>query len=324
MDRDHKQKSLKQRLQLGSREYMRVGGAIFAYMFHRITQRELLALIEDKEVAERVLEVVRSDGYTLKNCKLFAHAYWAARQSGETKPRATQYEIHPEDISLLKRINLSHVSSTYVPMSLEDMDSMIEGALDSPEMRAYIGRYISKKMIFLVRSYNVPRKDIEGDLMRAALAAIYKTYPKFESALHFTNVAKSAIHNSGMSLIAYHTRASRTRIVLNEEGFFRAVNDSSEQLVDMLAPESYMDHAKDALQSLVKLAPRMSEKVQQFLLAAAGHHNSGLSEFMRCDNSDAVDTMQYPQYLQKVQTYFGVTEPQVARLFCKLRSQLAA
>lgn len=318
------EKSLKSRLQLNSREYLRVGGAIFAYLFHRITQRELLSHLDDRELAERVLEVVRSDGYTMKNCKLFAHAYWCARESGDRKPKPSDFEIHADDVALLKRINLSHVATSHAPMSLEDMDAMLEGALDSPEMRAYVGRYISRKMIFLIRSYGVPRKDIEGDLARAALAAIYKTYPRFESALHFTNVAKAAIHNAGMSLIAYHTRASRTRLFVNEEGFHEALHDESAQLTDMRAPEGYLEHAKDTLQSLVKLAPRMSEKVQQFLMAAAGHHDEGLSEFMRCDNSDAVDTMQYPQYLQKVQAYFGVTEPQVAKLFKKLRSQLSA
>lgn len=317
------QKSLKARLLLNNREYLRVGGAIFAYMFHRITQRELLSHLDDRELAERVLEIVRSDGYTMKNCKLFAHAYWCARESGDKKPKPGDYEIHPDDVVLLRRINLSHVSSHYVPMTLEDMDAMIEGATESATMRAYTGRYISKKMTFLIRSYGVPRKDIESDLKRAAIAAVYKTYPKFESDLHFTNVAKSAIHNAGMSLIAYHTRASRTRLFVDEEGAHQAVHDESAQLVDVPAPEAYMSHVRETLQSLVALAPKMSEKVQQFLLAAAGHHHAGLSEYMRCDNSDAVDSMQYPVYLEKLQVYFGVTEEQTEKLFKRLRSRLS-
>jgi len=315
--------SLRARLGLSQKDFLAVGGAIYAYLFHRITQRELLSYLDNRELAERVLEAVRSDGYTMMNCKLYAHACWCARQAGEKFPKAADYEIHKDDVALLKRINLSHLSSHYAPMTLADMESMIEGAFDSPAMRAHIGKFVSKKMTFLIRSYGVPRDDIVGDLKRAALAAIYKTYPRFESALHFTNVAKSAIHNAGMSLIAYHTRASRNRLVQDEHAGHQAVHDESAQMADIPAPAAYLEHAKDALQSLVSLSPRMSERVQEFLLAAAGHHHEGLSEFMRRDNSEAVDDMQYPQYLETLRSYFGVTEAQTQKLFKSLRSHLS-
>lgn len=319
----HKEISLKARLQLNGSEYMRVGSTIFAYLFHRITQRELLSHLDDRELAERVLEAVRSDGYVLKNCKLYAHAVWCARENGG-RVKASDYGIHKEDVALLRRINLAHLSSHYAPMSVEDMDTMIEGALENALMRAHIGKYISKKMTFLIRSYGVPRHDIEEDLKAAAIAAVYKTYPRFETALHFTNVAKAAIHNAGMSLISYHTRSSRTRLLLNEEGNPEAVHVPFDSLSSVEAPEGYMAHAKDSLQTLVKLAPRMSSRVQEFLLALAGHHHAGLSEFMNRNNSDAVDEMQYPKYLEHVQQYFGVTEEQTQKLFRRLRPHLHA
>lgn len=316
--------SLKARLQLtNNKDFMRVGGAIFAYLFNRISQRELLSSLGDKELADRVLEIVRSSGYVLKNCKLYAFAVWKARESSLPVPRTREFLVHKEDGPLLRRINLAHVQTHYVAMTLEDMDAMLEGATSSPLMLAHIGKYISKKLIFLSRNYGVPREDIEGDLKRAAVAAVYKTYPMFESPLHLTNVAKAAIHNTGMSLITHHTRQKRQRLYKDEEGLHQAVTENIESHLDIAAEPEYLSHAREHLQTLVSLQHRMSDEVQSFLLAAAGHYHAGLSEFLKQDNSDLVDKLKYDSYLKQVRSYFGVTEAQTDRLFNKLRRNMA-
>lgn len=313
---------LKEKLGLSAAEMPTIGGAVFAYLFHRIDQRELVAIIDDKERAEKIVEVLRTSGEILKNCKLYAWAYFKSRH-GCPKPSPKDFEVDRSDVRLLSRLNLKHLAMRFESWSLADYDSLIEDTLECAAMQAHIGKLISKKMIFLIKSYGVPRGDIERDLKQAALRAIYMHYPRFESHLHMTNVAKSAIHNTAMSMITYHTAPSRQRLAVNAEGVFEAKHVAVDNVAGIEAPSGYLEHAKEQLEVLAKLGNRnMRPDVQRFLLCCAGHYDEGFSEFLEQDNSEAVDDMAYSRYLAKARRYFNFSANQVDKLFQKLRLHL--
>jgi hypothetical protein len=299
----------------------KIGGAVFAYLFHRITQRELVAIIDDKEKEERILEVVRRKGYVLRDCKLYAWAAYRAR-FGYPKPSIKEFGVTRRDAAFLSRLNLGHLSIDFESYNLEDFKALVEGTVKSPTMDAYIGRFISKKMLFLTRSYGVKRSDLESDMLSGALRAVYMHFPRFESLLHFTNVAKAAIHNTGMSLITYHTSPARQRLFINESGGFEATHVDVDVMSSVEAPQQYMAHAKESLEVLVKLAHKMRPDVQRFLLCCAGHYDEGFSDYLETDNSLAVDSMAYSRYLGKARKYFEFSETQVQKLFEKLKMHL--
>jgi hypothetical protein len=319
---------------LSDSEMAFVGGAAFAYLFHRIDQKEFIRLVDEREVSERVLQFLRSDGYVLKNCKLYAWAFYKYRRGrgpepdpvafGITKEVRGKFIVKKRDEEFLSRLNLKHLPMKFEAFSLEDYDGLIEGIVHGDNLGQYIGKFISKKMTFLIRSFGVDRAELESDLTYAAMRAIHHTYPRFESLLHMENVAKSAIHNTGQSLITYHTSPGRQRLFVDQNGDYqsRRVADDT-QLVNVKAPEGYLAHARDSLETLVKLSKNMREDVQRFLLCCAGHFDQGFSEFLRDDNSAVIDGMAYSRYIRKAKKYFGFTDKQVDDLFVKLKSHLS-
>lgn len=315
---------LRELLGLRPSEMAKIGGAVFAYLFHRITQRELIAIIGDKEKEELILSVVRRKGYVLRNCKLYAWAAYRAR-FGYPKPSIKEYGVDRKDAAFLSRLNLNHLSHKFEGYNLEDFKALVEGTVKNPTMDAYIGRFISKKMLFLTRSYGVKRSDLESDMQAAALRAVYMHYPRFETLLHFTNVAKAAIHNTGISLITYHTSPARQRLFVNESGGYEATHVNLDVMSGVEAPDEYMSHVKESLEVLVKLSHRyeMRPDVQRFLLCCAGHYDEGFSDYLETDNSLAVDGMAYSRYLGKARKYFQFSEVQVEKLFEKLKHHLA-
>jgi hypothetical protein len=312
---------LREILGLRPSEMAMTGGAVFAYLFHRIDQRELIQFVGDKEKEERILDVVRRKGYVLRDCKLYA---WAAYRSrfGYPKPNIKDYGIDREDAAFLSKLNLNHLSSNFEAYTLEDFKALVEGTVKSPAMDAHIGKFISKKLLFLTRSYGVKRSDLESDMQAAALRAVYMHYPRFETLLHFTNVAKSAIHNTGISLITYYTSPARQRLFVNQNGAFEASHVSVDHVSSLEAPPSYMQHTKESLEVLANLSEKIRPDVQRFLLCCAGHYDEGFSDFLESDNSLAVEAMAYSRYVTKARKYFNFTEVQVNHLFQKLRLHL--
>ena len=317
--------SLSSCLKLDQKVVLKLGGAIFAYLFHRINQRELTAFIDDKELNEKVLHSIRKDGYILKNCKAYAWAVHTARHFDQPKPSAKAYGIHPSDSRLLSKLNLAHLSIDFDDLTPQDLDRVVRDSLDCQAMNQHIGKYVSKCLLFLIRSYGVPREDLETEMRAWAIRAIYMTYPRFESLLHVTNVAKSAIHNCGQNQIQYYTSPSRQRLQKTAEGHFEARHVAYDTLANVESDDHERNELRDKLVSLVSLAEKqgMREDVQRFLLCCAGQYDEGFSEFLEVDNSSLVEEIAYARYLRKAQKYFAFTEVQVQKLFLKLRLQLS-
>jgi hypothetical protein len=313
---------LQEKLGLANADMAFVGGAAFAYLFHRIDQKELVRLIDDPAVSDRIVSVIKYDGYVLKNCKLYAWAFYKYRRGGP-RPKAADFGVAKVDARFLARLNLKHLSMKYDALSLEDYETIVEDIIGGTNLSQYIGKFISKKMTFLIRSFGISRSEIESDVKFAALKAIHLTYPRFESLLHMENVAKSAIHNSGQSLINYHTSPGRQRLYVDQNGDFKARRSADNtQLNSVKAPESYLSHARDQLEMLVKLSKGMRKDVQRFLLCCAGHFDEEFSKFLKDDNSSLVDEIAYSRYLKKTQRFFGYTDEQVQNLFGNLKNQL--
>ena len=306
--------------------------ALFAYLFYRIDQREFLAYLEkhnivsSREEALRIKDAARVNGYVLKNCKLYVWACWSARVLEVQLPRASDFGVHPNDAPILRRMNLQHLEertkqglARYPAYTLKTFDDLTARTLASPELRNYIGKFVTRKMTFLMNSYGETRHDLEMQLREAALLAWYKQYPRFESELHMVNVSKTQIHNTGHTMITSLTAKSRQKLSQNSDGSFDAVHVDIEVLADVSAPPQYGQALREHLQALSAVEHKLNQRAKDFLMCAAGQYHEGLSQFLKIRNDEAADEWPYTRYMAQCQKYFGTTQEKVEKLFSSIR-----
>lgn len=314
---------LRQILALDGREYNRVVPALFAYLFNRISLDKFISFVGDREEGTRIKDIARKDGYILKNCKLYAYACYCNRLRGVKIPNAAEYKVDAKDSLLLRRLNLKHLDTkSFRAFTLPEFDFHVNEMVQSAEIRNNIGKFVTKKMSFLMKSYGEPREDIEAHLKEMAIQAVYKQYPRFMSYLHMINVAKAQIHNKGQTFITSSTSKSRQRLIKTEGGGFEAVHVDIETLADVASPINYGLEIKEQIIALSQIEYCLPERTKEFLLCAAGQYHSGLSEYMSSSNEVAAETMNYAKYMLQVQAYFGTTPEKVDRLFSNLRNKI--
>lgn len=305
--------------------------ALFAYLFYRIDQRAFLKYIKDKgyidskEEGVRIKDAARMSGYVMKNCKLYAWACWTAREMDCRMPKPEAFGVDPKDSRILRRLNLKHLEprrgyERFKCYSLKTFDNLCQQMLEAPELRNYIGKFVSKKMSFLIQSYGETRHDLETSMKEAALRAWYKQYPRFDSELHMVNVAKANIHNAGQSLITLLTSKGRQRLIRNPDGTFEALSVDIAVLADVAAPPRYGEELQDHLQALQAVQHKLNDRAKEFLHCAAGLYHEAFSEYLKVSNDDAADQWPYHRYMTQAQKFFGVTPEKVERLFRGIRT----
>lgn len=293
---------------------------VFSYLFGAIGKYEYRARIGDKDKAKQVWSLVADNGYVLKNCKLYAYAVHANRNKGiPTSP--AKYGILQEDVAILRKLDLSHINTGLKAYSIFDFDNLEGSIISSKEMRTYIGKFISRKLIFIVRSYGVSREDIEGQLICAAMFAVRKNYPFYETDLHALNTGKTAIHNCGMGIIEFWTRDKRNAL-LKENGGFQAVHVSYDVLSNVGVMPAHEDELHLNMKSIKSLSGSMSKAEQAFIQAASGAYDAGFSMLLGKDNRDAVEKLAYDRYLYMLSSYYGITPDGQAKLLGGLRKAL--
>jgi hypothetical protein len=193
--------------------------------------------------------------------------------------------------------------------------------LTSKELQVWMGKFISRKLIFLTRSYGLKRSDIEGQLLHSGMFALRKQYPIYETELHALNICKTAMHNTGMGIIEYWTRDKRNAL-LEENGSFQAVHVPYESLSHLSVAPEHADELRVNLQCLVGLAPKLKPKARKFIETAAGLHDEGFSIYIGLDNVDAAYRWDYARYMQSLRDYMDVTTQQTTNLLSSLRKAL--
>lgn len=316
----------------------RILAALFAYYFERINQKQFIEYVGDAEEGRRIKDIARKNGYILMNCKLYAYAVHAARRDLKPLPRYADYDVAKEDAPLLRRLNLKHLdkparrSSDFAAVrktkdwspprafGLKEYQDQVAQCLQSKELRDYIGKFIHKKMAFLIQSYGDNYKDIFAFLQEQALLAVYIKYPYYENLLHMTNIAKATIHNKGQSYISSCTSKSRQRLCRNEDGHFESVHVDMSTMAELEAPPNFGLALREGLTALAAIQHKIPARTQEFLLALGGHHHPGFSAMLGIDNSDAVEHMDYDNYMEHLRTYFQTTEERVDKIFMGLRN----
>jgi hypothetical protein len=295
-------------------------GAIFAYLFRRIEVMEFRKYFDNGIAVKKKID---SSGYILRNCKLFAYAHWRAVHSDSERPKAKAFEVSPQDAPILRRLNLGHIPKKFQVYSLAEYKSLIDEYLWSQQIDVYIGKFISKKLRFLIKSYGLDRSDIEADLKMKGLYDVYRMYPFYESHLHVVNIAKGGIKRAGQDLIQEHTSGKRQKLRANTDGTFEHLHVALDLAApDLIAP-AVGNYVLDGMRDLEKLAPHMTPRAQRFLTLLSGQHDDEFSEYLGRDNDKASEKLAFEVYCSKVQAYMEVSDASLQQFFGKLRTRLS-
>jgi hypothetical protein len=182
-------------------------GAPVLYAFKGIRHQAITTSYSKHGIDASVLDFRRSlwsNGELLRDGKVFTYAL-VADQRLSTKCKLSVADRNSLKLALqwkplqqyLKRLHRNGYSA-YTPERLGDLTGR---ALYNKEIQTYVNRFVYKKHSFL-ESYGKPADEIKSDLISWGLYALLKAYPKWENAGHMLAIAKTAIHNRGINIIA--------------------------------------------------------------------------------------------------------------------------
>jgi len=288
---------------------------VFDYLFRKITIKEFKSHFPDSLSVKRRIDKC---GYMLLNCKLFAYAHHVAIRDSTRKPNPRNFGVDLQDARFLRRMDLSHVPKKFRAHTLKDFQESLSTFLTSPDLNNLLGKFISKKMRFMIKSYGDTRDDLQMSMRVAAMYNIYRVYPYFESYLHMCNVGKGAAAKHGHSLIKQRTTLKNQRLTSNSDGTHSSRIVPLEAVHHVLSTEEYVDISVELIETIMT---RCTPRVQHFFHLLSGNFDSEFSLFLGQDNKLAALEMRFDVYQSHVQRYLGVTPAQVRGLYGKLRNR---
>lgn len=287
------------------------------YAFRSCTKLELNAKLSKKE--QLVANSLLASGQFIKNCKLY---FYKCLFDG--KANYKNFEISLDDAKILRscvKLLKGKIDASWPAKSLEEFNQYLS-YISSKELDQYMGRFISKKLYFLVSSYGLSYHDIKTDMISQALSALYKVYPKIESEAHAKNLVKHAIHNAGIGIILYHTKQCRNQLYIDSEGLFQHKVRDISSLTNIPYEDCNKDR-NDAIKIVNEITSKMVNKNSKLFMAlATGKYHLGFSTYIGMDNRDYLDRFKYTSYIKKVREYLGIDKKRVEMFFNKLRQAM--
>ena len=284
---------------------------VFDYLFGKINKWEVRKLLPShKEVFAKVNP---NKGYFYKNAKLYLWALANFRKGGQQHGPG-KFLIQKEDVADLRAIVLPSISTKYPVLTLKQFELLADSCLMSILSSQWIGKFISKKLVFLNR-FGLSRNDIESSLREAGFIALCKKYPYYESELHAVNVCKAAMHNHAYRLVEYNTCPKRAVQTVSMDAFLGTFSRVS-------TPATVETDEWVNKQSLLSIESKLSPRGKLFLDLAQGTYNEEFSAILGKSNSDLALEMTYDEYLSRVRAFVRVSYSQQVKFFNEVKSKM--
>lgn len=338
--------------------------AVLTYMFKGSSSQEMSE--EFKQVmgwsgkqCTSFRQRLKDSGELQLNVKLFLYS----RICGYDTP-AIMFEIKKEDatwvtrilrsqtegIKALRKICLSFHRKGYKPIAFSKYRKAIDGlpAVLNEGLRKLVG----KKLRFLWQSEQISQEGVVSDLFSAGLYSVYHAYPVIETPLHMANIARTAIHNRAMNIIAEQTTESRKRVVKNDDGTFSGVLLSINASVSpemLYAQDNVGNGAAIVCNSLMSgldgtsaegespwdvnrkrelrltvenLVTSMPPKGRAFVHLMMGEYDEEFSQFLGQANTDVYAKAKREVYLDKARQFLEIPVPKAREFVVRLRDHL--
>lgn len=312
---------------LSGKEKSLVYQQIMLYLFRGTNQTKIRKFLLENKINFDFpgwKATISRNGILLVNCKLFVYAHLNGRKekldgitmSDEDK-RACKLACANHD---LQSISMSlYQKDKYAALSNQDFDRVISSLFLCADLKSYMKSFIYTKLRFLCNSYGFSASDLESDLTSYALIALYKAYPRYGTLGQMLAIAKSAMHNRGINIIAENTAQRNNRMTggpgsaeLNTFSLdfddnahdTLLASDSSGSLVVGESTTSEWEEASAI--KIISDSKAFDASEKEFICVMMGKPSKVFSQYLGVDNSVIIETMSTDKYRRKAESFFCV------------------
>lgn len=277
---------------------------------------------------------LRNNGVLLRDVKQYAFARYASEYGVPVMPAAlvTPLPVRTRNrvfdalqLKALQDYFAGHLWRGRKPLTLAEIKSITEDTLGDPELSAYAGKFIHRKMGFILKSGGRSYAELMSEVMMQAYYGLLKTYPAWTDAGHRLAIAKVNIHNRGINIIHEETAGSRRFLHGNAKVGYSAVNVSLDNFElgvgDVLLQESKVFsnldgsvgddgvdwETKKALQELLMCAT-LAPKKRLYLSLLLGIYSEDFSAWLGKSNTEMATKLPFGRYDASVRQYLGIEE----------------
>ena len=290
--------------------------SLFLYLFRAFKQRELYRRAREVNPEVNLFKLmprIPLMGEITLNDKVCIFSLFQGENPG-IKPNAYVKSVVLADPEV--RRHLAKYAE-YPAYTVQQVMALESRALFNREVESYMGKFIYRKMRFLLKgSYCVTKLELVESLQERALHNLRVNYPNWKNAGEMMAMSKSAIANAGQNLLKYYSAEKRARVDRNDkaveyslEGIREMGGDAPEYqaLVYSEALDRTMDvaEARISVNSLLKsLEDKPNKKALIELLS--GKFDEGFSAYLNRDSSEYADSVDFERLLKHACTYIGI------------------
>lgn len=312
---------------LSGKEKSLVYQQIMLYLFRGTNQTKIRKFLLENQINFDFpgwKATISRNGTLLVNCKLFVYAHLNGRKeklegitlSDEDK-RACKLACANNE---LQSISMSlYQKDKYAALSNQDFDRVISSLFLCADLKSYMKSFIYTKLRFLCNSYGFSSSDLESDLTSYALIALYKAYPRYGTLGQMLAIAKSAMHNRGINIIAENTAQRNNRMTggpgsaeLNTFSLdfddnahdTLLASDSSGSLV--VGEATTTEWEESSAIKIISASKAFDASEREFICVMMGKPSKAFSQYLGVDNSTIIETMSTDKYRRKAESFFCV------------------
>lgn len=261
----------------------------------------------------------------------------SARQCAISRREARVLMDTVEGVPLLGRSLRGFARAGYKALTPEQLRQLASKVLITKDYEDYVGKFVHRKLSFLIQSFGYSAPDLINDLKAASYNAILRTYPAFNGETHILRLAKVKARNTGMNIIHHATTAGRQRLTRDNQPLLVPLQilentggNSTAEHDGSLVQDSYLvvgrsggrasNDELDTMSSLESLLSndRFRPRQKYLLRLLMGKHDDAFSMFIGQPNEDAVEAMSYERYLKECCSFLSVDLEHAKRFLAKL------
>lgn len=306
---------------------------IFRGLNYRTFGAKVSKLTDTKPNVRAITDALSKSGEVIKNLKVWV--FYVVKHKIEYKASmklARQWGVPLKDVHAFSRVNrtalayLRKLGRKYGALSLEKLDSNIVSIIN--ETKTWLGKFVSRKLRFVIQSQGLHRNDIEHELVYKGIQGLLMMYPCVDTYLHATNVVKRVIHNQGINMIHHYTTQKAGRLTKDGAGAFhsKVISLDEAQLNVISAPESNSDLRIE----LSRVLDKYQGKRRKFIELLCGAYCPTFTTWLVKDagykietNEELLDRLQSKDYIKLALQHLGISLTSGKTFLETLKTQFA-
>lgn len=229
-------------------------------------------------------------------------------------------------ISRTAMAHMRRLSAKFAALTLEKLDANIARIVQ--ETATWRGKFVSRKLRFIIQSQGMHRHDIESELIYKGIQGLMMMYPCVETYLHAVNVVKRVVHNQGINMIHHYTTQKMGRLTQDGAGAFhsKVISLDEAQLNLLVAPET----SSDLRIEVHRLIERYQGKRRKFVELLCGAYCPEFTKWLielgykLETNEELMDRVKSDDYVKLALRWLEVSVEAGKKFLEKLRMQFSA